>query len=299
MPLKTVHVDDKLREKPEYIDDVMPIVCFKSSLDDYQGGEIPVHWHTEFLFVMLLEGDLEYNLFQFTNSPVCYYMHAGDAIFINSKVLHGCRSLCSGTKLFTFGIPPGYFCSPIFGHLYLNSVLPLIQSGILGLFLPSNCSENAALLDALRNFASLPDNSPNIELRITESVCRIWVALFDKLGLSQGSLLHHSVDMSQMDRIQSMLSFIREHYREHITVDQIAKSGQVSRRECFRQFRTVLNLTPIEFLTQFRLQKATQLLTTTRLSISEICDSCGFDNVSYFTKQFKKHYNLTPKQLRT
>lgn len=58
-------------------------------------------------------------------------------------------------------------------------------------------------------------------------------------------------------------------------------------------------MTPIEYVNQFRLLQAAQLLTSTKNSISDICYSTGFNNTSYFTKKFKEQYKATPRSYRT
>ena len=111
-------------------------------------------------------------------------------------------------------------------------------------------------------------------------------------------MFYQSINAAQIGRIQSMIDFIREHYQEPVTVEQIAHAGQMSRRECFRKFRSALDQSSMEFLTRFRVLKAAYLLSTTDLSLTEISSSCGFESVSCFTKQFRKRYTVSPRQLR-
>ncbi len=67
----------------------------------------------------------------------------------------------------------------------------------------------------------------------------------------------------------------------------------------FREkFKDVFNETPKKWQTKKRLEKAKILLETTDKNVSEVCMSCGFDNLSWFIQVFKKQYNLTPKQIK-
>ena len=54
----------------------------------------------------------------------------------------------------------------------------------------------------------------------------------------------------------------------------------------------------LEYINSYRIEKATELLQTETLSISNIALSVGIDNFSYFVKQFKKYKNCTPSQYR-
>ena len=63
-------------------------------------------------------------------------------------------------------------------------------------------------------------------------------------------------------------------------------------------FKQYTNQTPIEYLNQYRLSTAANLLKTTNDSIMDISFECGYNNVSYFNRAFKAKYNMTPKEYR-
>lgn len=65
-----------------------------------------------------------------------------------------------------------------------------------------------------------------------------------------------------------------------------------------RFFKSVVGKTPVEYINSYRIEKATELLQTETLSISNIALNVGIDNFSYFIKQFKKYKNSTPSQYR-
>ena len=58
-------------------------------------------------------------------------------------------------------------------------------------------------------------------------------------------------------------------------------------------------MTPLNYMTEYRLDKSTDLLVNTTISITEIAYSCGFSGSSYYCEIFKKYYGLTPKQYRS
>lgn len=295
---KQIPVNENLLQVVQYPEAGQPILRIENALDDFENGRMETHWHPEFLFTLLIRGELDYCLHRGKEPAVHYRMGVGDGIFVNSNVLHGCVQRVPGTVVFTFGMPPGLFTAPLFGTLFQRKVLPLIHSGILGVYLSAASMEDQPLLELFRAFRNLSPEDGSLELRTMELVCRIWEELFVKLGRAKDQVFYQSINAAQIGRIQSMIDFIREHYQESITVDQIAHAGQMSRRECFRKFRSALDQSPMEFLTQFRVLKAAYLLSTTDLSLTEISSSCGFESVSYFTKQFRKRYTVSPKQIR-
>lgn len=102
-----------------------------------------------------------------------------------------------------------------------------------------------------------------------------------------------------MERMKAMLSFLEAHYAEELTLEQIAESASVSVTECMRCFRRSIGVSPIRFLKERRLQRTADMLRHTERSISEIAASCGFLDMSYFTKAFRQLYNVTPTVYRS
>lgn len=105
-------------------------------------------------------------------------------------------------------------------------------------------------------------------------------------------------EVRDMERMKAMLSFLEMHYAEELTLEQIAESANVSITECMRCFRRSIGLSPIRFLNERRLQRAADLLRHTERNISEIAASCGFLDMSYFTRSFRRFYDVTPTMYR-
>ena len=63
-----------------------------------------------------------------------------------------------------------------------------------------------------------------------------------------------------------------------------------------RFFRQITLRTPIDYLNYYRIECAREQLAATDASITEVALGCGFNDISYFTKTFKKYMGLTPRQ---
>ena len=95
-----------------------------------------------------------------------------------------------------------------------------------------------------------------------------------------------------------MLDFISRNYADAITLREIATSASISPSECLRCFHSIIHTTPIQYLMDFRIKQAAELLRTTQLQVSEIARRCGFMEMSYFSKVFKMKYGYTPMEFR-
>ncbi|MBO4311845.1 MAG: helix-turn-helix transcriptional regulator [Desulfovibrionaceae bacterium] len=81
-------------------------------------------------------------------------------------------------------------------------------------------------------------------------------------------------------------------------MDDLAKSACVSKSECLRCFKTILQTTPYKYLMDYRLSEATRLLKTTNHPIGEIAIMTGFNGQSYFGKCFKEKMGCSPSEYR-
>ncbi len=296
---KIIETDENMMETLRYYKGEMPVIRLDNCFDDYRNGEMACHWHPEFQFGLLLRGELEYSFFQSPVSKIQRVIRPGEGFFINSRVLHSCRQLAAGTEIFTFGMVPGFFVSPLFGNLYQKIVFPILHSRAFGFFLSKEKKEEAEMLELYRRFHNLCPEDIDYELNSMELICRIWKGVFQRLNGQKSFLPDRSMDFSHVGRIHKMLAFIQTHYQEPLSVDQIAQAGEVSRRECFRCFRSLINQTPMEYLNQYRLSVAAHLLSSGSQPLASISESCGFENISYFTKLFKRRFGMTPGQFRS
>lgn len=92
--------------------------------------------------------------------------------------------------------------------------------------------------------------------------------------------------------------FIHINFGYEIGVAEIAAAVGIDRSYLYRIFRDKLGKPPKEYLTEFRLKVATEMLVGTGLSVTEIAFSCGFKEVSLFDKQFKAAYGCSPLKYR-
>ena len=98
--------------------------------------------------------------------------------------------------------------------------------------------------------------------------------------------------------VKKAVRYINENIRNKIVLEQIAGEARLSPSYFHRIFCSAMNMTPVEYITKLRLDKARELLVKTSLPISEIALQCGFENIPYFNYVFKKHLKTSPGEFR-
>lgn len=100
------------------------------------------------------------------------------------------------------------------------------------------------------------------------------------------------------DIVQKAISYLRKHYREQITLKELAKMCYVTPEHLCRYFKNQTGLTFKEYIITLRLDYAMRNIKHTDKTITEICFESGFSSPSYFTKVFCRRFGKTPAQVR-
>ena len=92
------------------------------------------------------------------------------------------------------------------------------------------------------------------------------------------------------------LEVIENHYADCITLEDLSQAAGMNSKYFCRYFKDMTHRTPVDYLNYYRIEQACFKLVTSNESIADIGLSCGFNDVSYFIKTFKKYKGMTPKK---
>ena len=98
--------------------------------------------------------------------------------------------------------------------------------------------------------------------------------------------------------MQIMIQFIRDNYKEELSLIDIASSCSISKSSALQIFKSGIHLSPVEYLIQYRLTQSATQLRMTEQSVSTIAQESGFSNSSYFCRKFKEFYHMRPNEYR-
>ena len=98
--------------------------------------------------------------------------------------------------------------------------------------------------------------------------------------------------------IEAGYEYIRTHFREDVSVAALAKRAGFCTAQFIELFHRFYGLTPKQYITLLRLNRAKLLLAVSDLSACEIAAHCGYEDTYYFYKLFRRRFGVTPTAYR-
>ena len=267
-----------------------PIYTCRECLKTHDVHSEITHLHQDVELVSVLSGNLRCQ-----TGASEFELKKGDICFINRKQIHALRPLENdrsrhrvlviGTKLLT-QIPAVY-------EKYIRDLIEDVRfSHMRFRGRNSHAGEINALMDRIEVLTK--EESSGYELELLSILYRIlW--LLHEAYIGEGKM--DPVD-GNLITVEKMTEYIYENYGEPLTLDDIAKAGNVSRSQCSKLFKEYTKMSPVALLNHHRLEKSCDFLRSTSKSVAEIAAECGYSDQSYFSRAFQKQYGTTPLEYR-
>lgn len=243
------------------------------------------HWHVEYEIIHILKGTLIVYLDQKE-----IVIKEGDFVFIRDGILHSaipndCIYECivfNMTMLLRENFSGTKYVQEIINHnIIINDYFP---SSILKL--------NSILLTL---FEALKEKKYGYEL-ITIGTLYEFLGLVCNENLYSTEYSQNQKDSKKIKQLKKVLEVIEASYSSIITLEDLSKVIGMSPKYFCKFFYEMTHRTPIDYLNYYKIECASYQLVTTDLSITDIAYNCGFNNLSYFIKSFKKYKGITPSK---
>ena len=295
--------------------DAYPLQYYVDELHLYENRETPLHWHHELEFFVVHSGAADVQA-----GTSHYHLGTAEGIFINSNVFHsfrqtGTAEVCNCPNI-VFSEELLSYAGSVIGDKYvkpvlLNQNLPCIplrqevpwQKSVLRYLtrifslLQTYGGDGAYAHPPRLSFSDDNTGSSSYELEIQILLTVIWKDIYEhRLEEEQHTSL--PVDPTLQIRMQKMLQFIQSHYRNPVSLEDIARSANISKSECNRNFHYLFNNTPMEYLSDYRIKKAKQSLRSSNETLEQIAIENGFSSAAYFCRVFKRKTGMTAMEYR-
>jgi AraC-like DNA-binding protein len=243
------------------------------------------HTHTQIELGFMVRGEGEYVL-----EGSHFDVQAGDLFLVRPNEQH-CVPTITGDELVSFNIhlSPLYVWRVLSDYIEAGRLNCLVRSDIAVSARIRGDREATALIERIRA-AFVEDDRFALRLLIPLLLCEVVKGLPSVEGVS-GSSMH-------LNDVRTAIRYIEENLSSYMTLDDIARAGNMSKSHLNERFRAVTGMTPYEYLLVSRVERAVELLRATDMTVLAVSEACGFTNLANFNKAFKKRTGLTPQGYR-
>lgn len=248
----------------------------------YRTSGVAIHWHEEYEFIMIKNGS---TLCMINGNPV--ELDENTVILLQSGVLHSVQNRNKNTTAIV--VSPSFWADDTVGELFGGKI------SFQSIFKHTDPID-LAVIEILKYIVKLYDEqSFGYEFLIKAKFTELFAILLQNGRFSHTPRLGKKLSAE----FKSLINHVHEHYAEKISLDILSGISFYSKTYIIKLFKTYTDLTPSEYITQYRLSIAQRLLRSSNENNLDIALACGFNSESYFIHAFKKHYGITPHAYRS
>lgn len=243
------------------------------------------HVYDELLYVQ--EGEVS-----MTIRGATHQIGPGSLVFLNQFDDHSTQILTEPYKRYYLLIPPAELTA-LHSDVQLFSVFRLHGPGFPYVLNVYDRKSRFALYFRLLLDVSREEGA-YVDMRM-----QALIALILTEAQAVGPKLFPAAEDLSFLPLQEILDELDEKFAEPFSLENLAKRLHVSASCLSSHFRQYVGMSPMQYVTQRRLNHAKVLLLKTSLSVMKIGTLCGYNDVSNFVRRFRKQYGCTPLQFRS
>lgn len=248
--------------------------------------QMPFHWHIDYEFVRVLSGELVFSLDADTIK-----LTPGDVVLVQDGVLHGGNPKDCVYECVDFDLGRFLHDSPI----YTRELDDLQNHRIELNKLFTADTEEAKIIQKL--FDNMERAEKGYELIVRGLIYELMGII---LRNHQYTVVneHSKRNLRRVRQLKNVLALIREKYNTPLSLDDLAKACDMTPKYFCRFFSEMTGKTPIDYINYYRIECAAERLLYSQDSVTEVAFGCGFNDLSYFVKIFKRYKGTTPTKYR-
>ncbi len=242
------------------------------------------HWHEELEIIHVLDGTLKLSL---DDNGITVYKD--DYLFINGGTLHG-------------GITDNCIYEVIvFDFAYFFRGMPAFSKQLAPLFhqevrfpnqLPAEDISARKMLAQI--FKAMQSKEPNYEYRSLGFLILLTGYFLDHKYYEP--VENKNAREQRIKSIKVVLDYIEHNYADPISLEELSALAGMSPKYFCRFFKEMTFKTPIDYVNYYRIEVASEKLKDPNTSVTDVAFSCGFNDLNYFIRCFKKYKEISPKQ---
>ena len=236
------------------------------------------HWHEHLELIYFLGGSC-HAIVGGRHSKV----GAGDVIVVNSTEVHSFTVTSGVAEYLCVLIYPDFFRDLDFSGVMIENIIK--EDFTLG----------ELISEMYREYERGGLSSDMMQKSLAYRLMSLLVSDHSAKPLSERGRDLHRATLTRLDRV---LEAVAERYGEHISTADLAELCYLSEAHFCRFFKAATGKTALEYLNGYRAERAEALLGSTDMSLSEVAEAVGFEDVNYFCRVFKRARGISPGEFR-
>jgi len=291
MQIFDISINQEMMETTKHGNPSFPLAIYETILSKNILGFVDWHWHNELQFCRVTSGQV-----QVTVGQTVHLLSTGMGIFINTGVLHVAKPLTEDGTYVCINFHPNLISGFPGCILETDYITPLLTDPTRA-FLPLSPavpSQNIILEQLVMIYKEYTKKANGYEFAVTSRLLSCMQMLFCETFTSE----YPQQTLNSL-RLKTLTTYIYSHYKEKITLAELAAAVHLCPNECCRYFKKHMNCTLFEYVNNIRITKSSEaLLAHPKLTISEIAYEYGFSTTSFYIQSFKKATGMTPNKFR-
>lgn len=232
--------------------------------------KMQMHWHKEFEIIRVICGTLRLKL-----NEREFTVTKGQSVFVPSGIMHSAKpENCR------------YDCIVFSQSLLYNTKMckNLVNSHMQKAVVYENNKNINIIFDVLKQ------KPHGFELDVSAN---LYLTAADIVKSDNGKTVAPNV---KLEKIKPAMQMVEENFMSKITLEELAKSCKLSPNYFCRIFKETVGQTAFEYITEYRIKAACESFADGEKSVTNVCFSCGFNDLSYFIHIFKKYKGISPRE---
>ena len=269
-----------------------PFAVYRGLVPDWL-SDFPLHWHEEMEIIYVEKGSVSISI---RNTE--YLVHGGDFVLIHPQTIHSIRQHEEDR---------GFYHNILFRLSMLESGIddlcrkkylePIYRRQLLmPEYVDPTHPLSAKIAPTIRELLTYQkDRQFGDEMLIKAKLIEILYHIITCCEVSDKERAYEDIIF---DKLKLSLNYLEENYAENITAEAMAAVSNYSVSHFSKLFKQMTGESLTQYLKNYRLEIAANRLRNESSKVSEIALSCGFANLSYFSRAFYHKYHITPTEYR-
>ncbi len=239
--------------------------------------ELIPHWHEHIELLFFLRGGC-----RVTVGGGGFPAEEGDLVFVNPTEVHSFTG-DEDNEYFCILIYPAFFSDVRFSDVQISNLI--------------KCDEyvKRCFIDMCTEYEHA---APGADMMLKSHAYRLMAYLLRSYTAEKPTEKEQRLHSRTLERLNRITEYVANNYQKKITTAELSKMCYLSEGHFCRFFKTATGRSAIDYINEYRIERAAILLINTDESVTEIAERVGFDDGNYFSRTFKKIKKMSPQDYR-